>query len=344
MSEDFLLKWNDHHTLFFVGAEELCESEEYTDVTLAAGTKFFSAHKLVLSICSPYFRHLFRRLGKDKPVVYLKDVDPRHLDLLLQYMYKGEIKVKENELVSVLNTAQGLEIKGLSENSETSNPSSSSSSRLPKSESLFTIHSTAKRPAALPVSQNYDQTQRKRQKIFSSSDSTKTSSLHPPVEAVPATSLVQDQGTPVSFMPVKQEITPVTIDLDDGETSADLGDNTLGEFEALGQELAFCDTSGPSGYEGEMGYDEGEYFAGMEPHTTEADRAWFGEMTKGQPTCPYCGKTSGSMKDLEKHIRKHTNERPYPCRQCDKCFKDQSNRNRHEKQVHGKNLQILQTI
>ena len=94
MSEDFLLKWNDHHNLFFVGAEELCEGEEYTDVTLAAGTKFFSAHKLVLGICSPYFRRLFKRLGREKVVIFLKDVDQRHLDLLLQYMYKGEIKVQ----------------------------------------------------------------------------------------------------------------------------------------------------------------------------------------------------------------------------------------------------------
>ena len=88
------MKWNDHHNLFFVGAEELCEAEEYTDVILAAGEKFFPAHKLVLSICSPYFRSLFKRLGRDKAVIFLKDVDPRHLDLLLQYMYKGEIKVQ----------------------------------------------------------------------------------------------------------------------------------------------------------------------------------------------------------------------------------------------------------
>jgi hypothetical protein len=94
MSDELLLKWNDHHNLFFAGAEELCESEEYTDVTLAAGTKFFPAHKLVLSICSSYFKQLFKHLGKEKSVIFLKDVDPIHLDLLLQYMYKGEIKVQ----------------------------------------------------------------------------------------------------------------------------------------------------------------------------------------------------------------------------------------------------------
>ena len=102
MSEELLLKWNDHHSLFFVGAEELCEGEEYTDVTLAAGTKFFPAHKLVLSICSPYFRQLFKHLGQDKPVIFLKDVDPEHLHRLLQYMYKGEIKVEVSDGQAVL--------------------------------------------------------------------------------------------------------------------------------------------------------------------------------------------------------------------------------------------------
>ena len=103
-SEDFLLKWNDHHSLFFAGAEELCESEEYTDVTLAAGQKFFSAHKLVLSICSPYFRSLFKRLGSNvKSVIFLKDVDPKHLELLLEYMYKGEIKVQVSHPICFLH-------------------------------------------------------------------------------------------------------------------------------------------------------------------------------------------------------------------------------------------------
>ena len=94
MCSELLLQWNDHHSLFFAGAEELCSNEELTDVTLTAGNKFFGAHKLVLSICSPYFRQLLNRLGKENPVIFLKDVDQNHLDLLLQYMYKGEIKVQ----------------------------------------------------------------------------------------------------------------------------------------------------------------------------------------------------------------------------------------------------------
>ena len=123
MSEDFLLKWNDHHTLFFAGAEKLYQDEEFTDVTLAAGSKLFKAHKLVLSICSPYFQSLFRRLGPEKHVIFLKDISSLHLELLLQYMYNGEIKVQEDELVTILSVAQSLEIKGLTDNSESNKQS-----------------------------------------------------------------------------------------------------------------------------------------------------------------------------------------------------------------------------
>ena len=57
-------------------------------------------------------------MGPDKHVIFLKDIRAAHLELLLQYMYQGEIKVQEAELVTVLNVAQSLEIKGLTDNSE----------------------------------------------------------------------------------------------------------------------------------------------------------------------------------------------------------------------------------
>ena len=129
MAEDFLLKWNDHHKLFFAGAEQLYQGEEFTDVVISAGNQTFKAHKLVLSICSPYFQNLFRKLGPEKHVIFLKDISAKHLELLLQYMYVGEIKVQEDELVTVLNVAQSLEIRGLTDNSESKQTPSSSNTR-----------------------------------------------------------------------------------------------------------------------------------------------------------------------------------------------------------------------
>ena len=55
-SENFCLKWNDHHSVFCHNVESLCQKSFLTDVVLSAGGSLFQAHKLVLSICSTYFQ------------------------------------------------------------------------------------------------------------------------------------------------------------------------------------------------------------------------------------------------------------------------------------------------
>ena len=132
MGEDFRLKWNDHHSIFFSTAESLCHGDHLTDVTLSTGDREFSAHKLVLSICSNYFNGLFtpkpdhklrqRRPADGAAIVYLKDVDSKHLELLLSYMYRGEINVEESELMDLLTTAKSLQIKGLTEAEDETKP------------------------------------------------------------------------------------------------------------------------------------------------------------------------------------------------------------------------------
>ena len=177
MGEDFRLKWNDHHSVFFSSAEQLCHGDHLTDVTLSCGTKEFSAHKLVLSICSAYFNQLFaprpegqqgrqrsRRPADSAAIVYLKDVDSKHMELLLNYMYRGEINVEEKELMGLLATAKGLQIKGLTESdteedeNETQTNINANNSGRPNSSSA---HST-KRPAASRPSTSSQQPTSKR--------------------------------------------------------------------------------------------------------------------------------------------------------------------------------------
>ena len=123
-TEDYCLKWNDHHTTFFSSAENLCHAQALTDVTLSAGKREFTAHKLVLSVCSGYFSGLFAKASSRHDsrhaIVYLKDVEPRHMELLLSYMYRGEINVQESELYGLLATAKSLQIKGLTDSDEAS--------------------------------------------------------------------------------------------------------------------------------------------------------------------------------------------------------------------------------
>ena len=43
-------------------------------------------------------------------MVFLKDVPARHMELLLAYMYKGEILVQESEMKDFIETATSLQV------------------------------------------------------------------------------------------------------------------------------------------------------------------------------------------------------------------------------------------
>ena len=67
-------------------------------MTLAAEGRTFVAHKLVLSACSPYLRDILERNPCKHPVVFLRGVSAVELHLLLQYIYRGEAHVRQDQL------------------------------------------------------------------------------------------------------------------------------------------------------------------------------------------------------------------------------------------------------
>ncbi|KAJ9578859.1 hypothetical protein L9F63_004918 [Diploptera punctata] len=112
-SEQFSLRWNNFHSNLTSGFHALLQGEDLVDVTLAAGGQFVQAHKIVLSVCSPYFKELFKVNPCKHPIVILKDVDHKELVAILQFMYQGEVNVRQEELATFLKTAEMLQIKGL---------------------------------------------------------------------------------------------------------------------------------------------------------------------------------------------------------------------------------------
>ncbi|XP_971758.1 protein tramtrack, beta isoform isoform X2 [Tribolium castaneum] len=131
-TEQFSLRWNNFHSNLTAGFHELLESSEMVDVTLAVEGHFFQAHKVVLSICSPYFKQMFKVNPCKHPIVILKDVAHDNMKDILEFMYMGEVNVLRENLATFLRTAELLQVKGL-----TGDDSSETSSRKDdKSESI----------------------------------------------------------------------------------------------------------------------------------------------------------------------------------------------------------------
>ncbi|XP_026330140.1 protein tramtrack, beta isoform isoform X28 [Hyposmocoma kahamanoa] len=123
--EQFSLCWNNFHANMSAGFHGLLSRGDLVDVTLAAEGRLLQAHKLVLSVCSPYFQEMFKLNPTQHPIVFLKDVSHSALRDLLQFMYQGEVNVKQEELASFISTAEQLQVKGLTgnQNEESSTPS-----------------------------------------------------------------------------------------------------------------------------------------------------------------------------------------------------------------------------
>ncbi|XP_045105177.1 longitudinals lacking protein, isoforms H/M/V-like isoform X11 [Portunus trituberculatus] len=107
------LKWNNHRSTFFHILSEVRGKQTYTDATLACEGKFFPVHKLVMSTCSDYFAEIFEKTPCKNPVVVLKDIKKSDLEALLDYMYIGEVDVRQSELAGLIKAAECLRIKGL---------------------------------------------------------------------------------------------------------------------------------------------------------------------------------------------------------------------------------------
>lgn len=54
------LRWQDYPHSVVTSFRHLKEDEDFVDVTLACNSQQFTAHKVVLSACSPYFKKLLK--------------------------------------------------------------------------------------------------------------------------------------------------------------------------------------------------------------------------------------------------------------------------------------------
>ena len=75
--------------------------------------KMMSAHKLVLSASSPYFKHILTNNKHSHPLLCLDGVSSGELQFVLDYIYHGEVQIYQEQLDRFLEVAQRLKLEGL---------------------------------------------------------------------------------------------------------------------------------------------------------------------------------------------------------------------------------------
>ena len=90
-----------------------------TDVTLACEDgKQIEAHKVVLSATSPFFLDLLKRNKHPHPLIYMKGIKSENLMAMVDFFYRGEANVSQDNLNDFLALADEMRLKGLNRQEE----------------------------------------------------------------------------------------------------------------------------------------------------------------------------------------------------------------------------------
>eukprot|EP00092_Neocalanus_flemingeri_P002804 GFUD01003001.1.p1 GENE.GFUD01003001.1~~GFUD01003001.1.p1 ORF type:complete len:381 (-),score=90.03 GFUD01003001.1:115-1257(-) len=337
-SENFCLKWNDHHSVFFSNAEKLCHGSLLTDVVISAGGTLFQAHKLVLSVCSKFFQDVFSQPILSQPqstVIYLKDVEAKHMQLLLSYMYRGEVDVEDNELAEFLKTASGLQIKGLSEQENPSKQQKEIIPEKPKHTKSFLNHVDSsvpkrkpERPVTPPVTKATHHSYQPTEEI--------TIEDNPPAKRIKEESVVLDQDEPTSTwtnhpkpnVPITPKAPEIPRQTTNQPTNYMVSQTNQPEADYMDD---YTD------YSGEMMYEEEDQTL-QNYNQTDQGATWKishpeDKLNKAYP-CEMCSMSFSQKWLLKRHWKTHTGDKPYKCSICLRSFSLRDSCTRHLKTVH----------
>lgn len=114
-STEFCIKWTNYQSNIVNSVGKLKNDDEFVDVTLVCDDQSITAHKVILSACSDYFKHIFKATPCSQHTVLLPNIQCEDMMSLVQYMYTGQVYIHQDMLGRLLKTAQQLQVKGLIE-------------------------------------------------------------------------------------------------------------------------------------------------------------------------------------------------------------------------------------
>merc|ERR1719369_253034 len=117
--ENFCLRWNDFESNIREYFRELREEHSNFDITLATDDHYqVEAHKVILAAGSKFFSDVFKKMNHKNIFIYLKGVNRKYLENVVNFLYNGEVYVTQDELPKFIELAHELEVKGLQNNQD----------------------------------------------------------------------------------------------------------------------------------------------------------------------------------------------------------------------------------
>ena len=115
-SSKMVLSWNGFKLNATSTFKNLWNDQDFADVTLASvDDQQIRVHKVILSSCSYFFKNILIKNPHPNPLIYLKNIDIKNLNLLMQFIYFGQCEVGPGELDSFLAAGKDLKVNGLME-------------------------------------------------------------------------------------------------------------------------------------------------------------------------------------------------------------------------------------
>ena len=117
LSEKFSLQWSNFRSNVCSAFQDLREDKDFTDVTLACEDgQQLEVHKVILASASSFFRNILKTNKHTHPIIFLRGLKSEDLVAVdVDYIYKGEADVFQENLDSFLSIAKDLQLKGLTE-------------------------------------------------------------------------------------------------------------------------------------------------------------------------------------------------------------------------------------
>ena len=114
MSEKLCLQWNDFQDNIKIAFGNLRDDKDFADVTLACEDGHqVAAHRVILAGSSPFFQKLLGRNKHPHPLIYMRGMNSEDLNSIVDFLYRGEANVFQENLDSFLAIAEELQLKGL---------------------------------------------------------------------------------------------------------------------------------------------------------------------------------------------------------------------------------------